>query len=61
MGTIEQLQAENERLRQVLKCIHDLATYDEEERDEPSEDEMVEALCEIHELSRAAHTKGPVR
>ena len=50
---VAQLEAENERLKRTIAMVHDLATYDIEEREyeEPSEDEMIDALVNIHELT----------
>jgi hypothetical protein len=43
-----------DRMRRVLTLISEESTYDDEEEDEPGEDEMCEALCNIHQLALEA-------
>lgn len=49
-------RCEAKRLRKVLQRVADLSTYDIEERDyvEPDEDDMIEALCAIHDAASQA-------
>lgn len=55
------LQKENDLLRGVLREVLELATWDEEEHDdfEPTEDDMSEALTEIHRLAAMVLRPSP--
>ncbi len=54
IGTIlDRQEARIKDLEAAIKTILEKATYEDEERD-PDEDDMIEALCDIHELALSA-------